>query len=300
MKLNNSGVIFDAASHRYFLGDIELRGITGMIGRQLFPDKYSGVPEKVMRDAAKKGTKVHSVLQFADEFVDYSIPEAQEYKFKIDEFGLRHVASEYTVTDRETFASNIDKVFSSGSETSVVLGDIKNTAKLDIDYLSWQLSIYAYLFELQNPHLSVERLVGIWAKKGFEIVDVPRKPDECVKQLMECEKKGEQYYHQSNSSALPAQYKDMELAIVDTLKQIDLLELRKKEFTDKLLSLMEKNGVKKWETDNVSITYVQGGKINKFNTRKFKEENPVIYDFYITEANRGPYVKITLKNGIQD
>lgn len=37
------------------LGEKQLQGITGMISRQLFPDKYKDVPDFVLKRAAEKG-----------------------------------------------------------------------------------------------------------------------------------------------------------------------------------------------------------------------------------------------------
>lgn len=38
IDLVKSSVVFNEEDHTYFLGDKELKGITGMISRQLFPD----------------------------------------------------------------------------------------------------------------------------------------------------------------------------------------------------------------------------------------------------------------------
>ena len=106
--------------------------------------------------------------------------------------GYKAFANEYTVSDNEYFASNIDCVWEKADKIS--LGDIKTTLHLDEEYLSWQLSIYAYLFEFQNPLIKVDKLFGIWVRGDkHELVEIPRKPDEEVKKLMECEMKGEQY-----------------------------------------------------------------------------------------------------------
>ena len=88
------------------------------------------------------------------------------------------------------FASPIDIVTS-----DLYLCDIKTTYALDEDYCSWQLSIYAYLFEVQNPDLQVKGLRAIWLKGSTaKVVDVDRIsiPEE-VKKLLDCEIKGEQY-----------------------------------------------------------------------------------------------------------
>ena len=53
-KISKVPVVFNEENHTYFLGEKQLRGITGMISRQLFPDKYKGVPDHVMRRAATR------------------------------------------------------------------------------------------------------------------------------------------------------------------------------------------------------------------------------------------------------
>lgn len=56
MKLTKSQIVFDQQAHTYTtLDGVFLQGVTGMIERQLFPDKYSGVPEFVMKGQPKGG-----------------------------------------------------------------------------------------------------------------------------------------------------------------------------------------------------------------------------------------------------
>lgn len=175
------------------LGEKQLQGITGMISRQLFPDKYKDVPDFVLKRAAEKGSLIHAQCQFVDAtgLPPESI-EAENYLKERTKAGYKAFANEYTVSDNEYFASNIDCVWEKAGR--ICLGDIKTTLHLDEEYLSWQLSIYAYLFELQNPLLKVDKLFGIWVRGDkHELVEIPRKPDKEVKKLMECEKKGEQY-----------------------------------------------------------------------------------------------------------
>lgn len=61
MKLIKSQVVFNPDEHTYMLGDKELSGITSVISRQLFPDKYRDVPEYVLRKAAERGTMIHKI-----------------------------------------------------------------------------------------------------------------------------------------------------------------------------------------------------------------------------------------------
>ena len=76
IELVKSSVVFNEENHTYFLGDKQLSGITGMIKRQLFPDKYKEVPQYVLERAAERGTRVHHECQFAD--ITGFKPESQE------------------------------------------------------------------------------------------------------------------------------------------------------------------------------------------------------------------------------
>ena len=89
------------------------------------------------------------------------------------------LASEYIVTDFEHFASPIDKVVEINNEVCLV--DVKTTAALDYEYLSWQLSVYKYLFGLVNPDVKIGGLGAIWIRDGATYHDVQEKPCGCDK-----------------------------------------------------------------------------------------------------------------------
>lgn len=191
MKLNDSGVIFIEEPRGYWLGDKQLEGLTGMIGRQLFPNKYKAVPAKVLANAAKRGHKIHEDIQMYDmigEAKTEAVKWYAEMKAK-EEFEV--IDSEYLVTDGTHFASAIDKVMIKGEK--VCLGDVKTTYQLDKEYISWQLSIYKYLFNLINPDIEVDKLYAIWVRDGATLHEVPEIPQEEVIKLLECEREGRQY-----------------------------------------------------------------------------------------------------------
>ena len=219
IELVKSSVVFSEENHTYFLGEKQLKGITGMISRQLFPNKYKDIPEYILKKAAEKGSRIHGQCQFAD--VTGLPPESIEAINYIRErvnAGYKAFANEYTVSDNEYFASNIDCVWEKDEKIS--LGDIKTTASLDREYLSWQLSIYAYLFELQNPLIKVDKLFGIWLRGDkSELVEIERKPDAEVKRLLECEIKGEQFLP---NAPVPADEKQLiPMQLVNTIIDIE-------------------------------------------------------------------------------
>ena len=51
IELVKSSVVFSEENHTYFLGEKQLKGITGMISRQLFPNKYKDIPEYILKRA---------------------------------------------------------------------------------------------------------------------------------------------------------------------------------------------------------------------------------------------------------
>lgn len=54
IELVKSSVVFSEENHTYFLGEKQLKGITGMISRQLFPNKYRDIPEYILKKLLKK------------------------------------------------------------------------------------------------------------------------------------------------------------------------------------------------------------------------------------------------------
>lgn len=53
LKLNKCDVVFKEDTHQYFLGDKELRGVTGILSRRLFADKYKAVPPSILAKGRK-------------------------------------------------------------------------------------------------------------------------------------------------------------------------------------------------------------------------------------------------------
>ena len=112
IELVKSNVVFNEENHTYFLGDKQLSGITGMIKRQLFPDKYKEVPQHILERAAERGTRVHHECQFVDTTgFEPESQEAMNYLLLRTGAGYKTLANEYTVSDGENFASNIDCVW---------------------------------------------------------------------------------------------------------------------------------------------------------------------------------------------
>lgn len=284
MILTESKVRLVEESHRYF--DKEGReyfGITGMIGRQLFPDKYSDVPDAILKRAAERGSNIHSLCELYDT-VGLESEESREYADLCEANGLRHEASEYIVND-DYFATPIDKVYRV-SENHFILADIKTTYKFDEEYVSWQLSIGSHLFELCNPGAVIDGLFGIHLRDGAKLYKVERKAEKDVIALMEAERNGEQYGNPVKTE------EDMPQKYVDLFGKIKYIEEQCKYWADQskqlkagLLDEMKKADVLKWQCDDFSFTRRKDTTREDFDKKQFKKDHPELYAQYIKQSN---------------
>lgn len=297
VELVKSSVVFNEENHTYMLGEKQLQGITGMVSKQLFPDKYKDIPDFVLKKAAEKGSLIHDQCRFAD---TTGLPpesiEAENYISMRVNAGYKALANEYTVSDNKYFASNIDCVWVKNDRVS--LGDIKTTQYLDEEYLSWQLSIYAYLFELQNPLLKIDKLFGIWVRGDkYKLVEIPRKTDEEVKKLMECEIKGERYLPNlpvpsDNKSLIPMQLVNTIIGIEEELAA--LTEFQKK-YKEELKTAMRENGVKSWDSGRLRVSYTPSSMGKSFDTKKFQEDHPELYSKYLKVFAKSDSIRVTIR-----
>lgn len=292
ITLNSSWVVFNEEEHTYTLNGKQLHGITGMLSRQLFADKYKDIPEYILKRAAKRGTEVHKDCEFTDATgLEPQTTEGKNYRELRKDFNV--IANEYTVSDNEYFASNIDCVWEKDGE--VILADIKTTSHLDEEYLSWQLSIYAYLFELQNPKLKVSQLYGVWLKDNKKkLVTICRRPTEEIIKLMDCEKNNETYLiPQEENMLITRSAVDI---LIEAKQMADYYKKRYEDIQEQLLAAMKEHGVKSWDTEELKATYSPASKRTTFDTKKFQEEHPELYKEYLKKSTSKESIRITIRN----
>lgn len=280
--MKQSPVIFNKEDHTYKLGEVFLQGITGILTKHLFQDKYSNVPDFVLQRAASRGTFVHECCELVDTLgiIPDSI-EAQNYIKLKEEHDLTTIANEYIVSDEEHFASAIDVVLEDYS-----LADIKTTAKFDNEYVSWQLSIYAYLFELQNPDLKANKLYGIWLRNDTaELIEVEKKPKELIQELLRCEVEGELYQSPLAKITTPSRIYEVETFLIDLDTKAKEIETKRKELLEGILKEMEKANVDKWETEKIRLTRRKATTSERFDSKAFKEFNPDLYQQFMKVSN---------------
>lgn len=300
--LYNSPVVFDQEKHTYRLGDIVLEGVTTLLRNQLFQNKYEGVPEFVMERAKDKGTLVHEQCELVDALgIEPVVLEAKNYKLLKEDHGLKPIANEYLISDEIAFASSVDVIFDGESENDdeVYLADIKTTAKLDMDWLSWQLSIYAYMFEKQNPHLKAKKLYGIWLRNEVkELKEVKRIDSETIQKLFDCEMKGEPFTSSEiplpeNKQIVPVEVFERAQIIISLDGKIKQLTEEKKRISDELYQYMEETGESKCEHELFIVSKVMPTTKKSLDTKGLEKCEPAIYKQFLKETAVKGSIRVT-------
>jgi hypothetical protein len=292
MNLPESPVVFEPEHHTYNLNGKMLSGVTAIV-KWLFPDTYAGIPEDVLMRAADYGTLIHSKCELADSMGIADEPIIKDYQRIIKDAGLQVALSEYLVSDEKDIASSIDKVFVDDS-----LGDIKTTSKVHEYNVTVQLSIYAYLYELQTGH-KANKLYLIWLPKpqyGTAMVkELSRIPADVCKYIIEVYVAGGDplsaisalsHYitAEPEKKRVNGEIPDGMAKVVDELmmvkQQLDELGEREKELKKQVLEAMQSVGEDTWSNDLIQFTRKAAYERESIDTKALKAKEPNIYESY--------------------
>ena len=295
IELTQSGVIFNEELHEYWLGDKQLSGITEALRKQLHPDMYSSIPKRILEQAAQYGTSVHKSIElFQKEWINNGSVEVQDFIQICKDNSLIHEASEYTVSDGKNWASNIDQVYRTSDDT-FSLADIKTYSKMTAEKLElarYQLSCYAYFFEMQNKKAKVDRLYIIHlrnkTKSGkvehiSDLIPIERIPADICKELLDCELRGEQF---KNPFAVPEEIAFQISRVKELIEMKNEAEEELAAIKANILTSMEFLDVKTWVLNNVRLTRKLPSTRTSLNLAMLKTDHPEIdYGLYERVSN---------------
>lgn len=357
--LVQSRVEFEESTHQYTLDGERLVGITGLIHSVLGIGDYGEASEYVqdiaVPRAGSKGTAVHHAIQTHDSLgirqpiqsviTQYGCKERNNLKIieetwdvssQLDSYikhldGFKPLENEYTVSDNQKYASQIDNVWVKEDTEGIWLVDTKtnnislyprrayfiddyfNSGEEALkEYLSWQLSIYAVLFELQNPHLKVEGLACNWLRdSGSRFWIIERKPDEIVRKLLNndffIDDYGKIVYIGSDiedimgnslvkvKDKLQIVPEDFINLIYNVQKQYEDAEEKLKEMKEHMRKAMEKVGMKSFDSGKFKATIAVDSVSSSFDSNRFKKDFPELYKTYLVEKTRKGGFTIKLK-----
>lgn len=295
IELKESNVLFNEDEHRYYIGAKEISGITGRIKEKCCPSMdFSFASAQVGTDAHRDIEGVNLSVKFGiDAFT--TTKHGENYHAWLMQDALTIVDSEYIVTDGNRYASPIDIVFEDKCG-NVVLCDIKTYKTYTSLYKTmcrWQLSIYAYLFELVNGYAPHSAFVLQVTEDGCTEHEVELYSTEMVVKFL-YDDDFSPYTMQTNSNTLQ---KTVSLSnFVETMQeQIKSLEKDLESLKSQLLNEMQENGFTKVEQDNMTFTYVAPSVTTSFDSNAFLLDHPEYEGAYIKETTRKAYLRITKK-----
>jgi hypothetical protein len=310
--------------------------IHSILGLGVYPEADPYVRDFLIPKAGSRGTAIHHAIQTYDELgirqTIQSVNTRQGDRYEVMEWDvsreldnyIRHLngfvalANELTVSDNDKYASQIDNVWQRVSTNGIWLVDTKSN-NLDRyplcgyfnpayfnnredalkEYLSWQLSIYAELFEAENPGLKVEGLACNWLRQdraAFWVIE--RKSPELVKEILSTEymftDNGPVYFHHDQSvfgitPNLPATTNEtVPIVPEDVISYVaDLIRIEKEtkakldEAKKALRMAMEQHGIKSWDSGLFKATIAADSNRATFDSARFKKDHPDLYEQYI-------------------
>ena len=156
---------FLSEDHLYLVEGVIVPSVTSILSSTIFKGKYDGIPKYILNNKAQFGTNVHRAIETGDssdlnqiEMISY-----QQWLKLRDKHVIEPVEQETLVHYEDLYCGTLDMVAKVNGE--LVINDIKTTASLDKEYLSWQLSFYKYAYEKMGGQELVKGYVTWLPKK---------------------------------------------------------------------------------------------------------------------------------------
>lgn len=305
MKLNkNNKVYFDDLTHTYLMGDQVLTGVTTMMKQMGVSVDYGDIPQDVLDYAAARGHAVHRAIECYCTGEEYEPdPAFAEVAWKDLEaykgIAIDPMANEYLVSDCESIASSIDIVAKSAGGVDLI--DIKTTTLVHKEAVAWQLSIYKWLFSLQNPDIKVNRLWCLHLRDGAaKMIEVSEIPQEEVLRLVDCFRKGEEYTRtlsvsEDQQKAVRA-IAELERAIIALDAEMKKKKTEQEALKGAILDFMRQHNKSKWEiSDELSFTRIEPTTRATVDSARLKKEMPEVYQSFLKESIVKESLRINLK-----
>lgn len=289
-------VEFKEDTHEYFLDGRKLISVTQLMRKHGLAPSYDAVNSEVLRAKAERGTLIHKEIE------DYIKTGAIGFTSELEAF-INHINNSNTAPLESEFIVNNDIVAGTVDMLAIDLNgkylcDFKTTATLHKDAVSWQLSIYAELYNLTNPAepITKGKAYHFQPDGTLKVVDIQLKPMAEVERLLECERKGEIYTQDlAVSNTALAELAEVESLIKSIEEQKKAAEAQAQELRASLMQAMEANGVTSFENERIKITYVAPTTRTSVDSAKLKKELPEIAEKYTKTSNVKASLRITLK-----
>lgn len=187
---------FIEQTHQYIVDGILTPSVSDIL-RFIFPNKYSNIPAHILNAKAEFGQHIHSAIEVYETGEgDIELTPMEEIVFDqyLDlkaQFDIEPIEQETLVHFEDRYCGRLDMIANVSGVLSLI--DIKTTSKLDMESLSWQLSMYKFAYLTKNPTSHFEKLYCIWLPKGElgRLVEIQPKSINEIMRMLELYEKQE-------------------------------------------------------------------------------------------------------------
>ena len=305
---------FNEKDHIYFInGEIATISVTELLAKHNLSPSYKGVDKKFVEKAAEEGKKVHADLEkiFNEEEYELETEQGKNFQKWVAQNVQCGVAEQKLGFELNglTIAGTAD-VMGFLKDGTLFVGDHKNTAQFNREYVSWQVSLYDYFArKLKGQKVNGKPFNWEGAKKFYcfhydkknngemTVYELDKVPDEEIERLIECEYKGETYTRRELvvTPELQLEFTKRQKALIRLKKQLESAEKKMDTVREKLVELFEQQGLLQWKTDNLTVTYIAPTETHSIDSSKLKRELPQVFDRYQKVSKKKATVRITVK-----
>ena len=172
-------------THQYLVDGILVKSVSEILHKYIFKDKYKGIPENILKAKAIYGSEVHKAIEDIENNREYETTSIyqelsiEQYIKLKKEYNIQVLEQEKIVCYKGIYAGRFDMTANVNNEVSLI--DIKTTAQLDLEYLSWQLSLYELAYGKR-----FKKIYALWLpKKGLgQLVEIKRKSKKEIEKLL--------------------------------------------------------------------------------------------------------------------
>lgn len=288
-KLIESEVKFITNPHSYIdkQGN-SIIGLTTLLRKHGITKDISNIPKHILNNAAKRGRLVHEQCEDFD--LRNEIP-TDKWAIPYTSLNIKVLESEFLVSYKNIVATQIDKILEDFS-----VCDIKTSREVDIQGVTWQCSIGAYMLENQC-NIKVPKIYCIHLREGkVNMFELDRISDEEIERLFDCERNNNLYslpISTTTSISLPNALSNKAKRLYSAISKINQL---KEQLNNEITEFMQENNLYSIKTDDISFTLVKPSTSETFDKKTFIKDNPTIdLSKYNKISTRKGYLKTTLK-----
>lgn len=310
---------FNETNHTYTFNGKVLISTTQLMRKHNLSPNYDMVNPEVLQAKAKKGTLIHKEIEnFIKENQLGFTDELYEFQKYVKAHNLTSIKSE-TMVCNDIVAGTIDLMFMENDRP--IIADIKTTSVVHKEAVSWQLSIYRYLYLSyvdgnivpveESEYNDVVGQVFHFNKEGeLNVEEIPLKPYSDIERLFNCERLGMQFTLEIDEAENSLQnVVHLEKIINELNEKVEFAKKQQEEFKKTLMEAMENRKLSTFERDGIKITLVKGkskkeeileDEMNKeiveaYKNAKVKYDEEAKSHTKVTQVDRKPYLRITIK-----